>query len=98
VHVPIVAIDSDLGDPLDAARIRRVAPGFRAVVVKGEGNFLMLENPQRFNPILLHEIATLAAQAPAAAQPPAPAQVPAAVQVPAAAQAPPSAQEPPASR
>jgi len=66
VHVPIVAIDSDLGDPLDAARIQRVAPAFRAVVVKGEGNFLMLENPQRFNPILLHEIATLAA-APAAA-------------------------------
>jgi len=60
VQAPIVAIDSDLGEPLDAARIRRAAPGFRAVVLKGAGNFLMLEDPQRFNPILLREIAALA--------------------------------------
>jgi pimeloyl-ACP methyl ester carboxylesterase len=59
VHVPIVAIDSDL-EPLNVARIRTVVPGFRADVLRGDGHFPMLDDAQRFNPLLEHEIATLA--------------------------------------
>ncbi len=62
VHVPIVAIDSDLGEPLDLARIRKVAPGFRAVVLKGADHFALLDDPQHFNPVLMREIATLASK------------------------------------
>jgi len=60
IHVPIIAINSDLGDPTDEARIRKVAPTFRAITLAGTGDFLMLEAPQRFNPVLLREIAGLA--------------------------------------
>ena len=59
VHVPIVAIDSDL-EPLNLVRITKAVPGFRAHVLRGDGHFPMLDDAQRFNPLLLHEIATLA--------------------------------------
>ena len=59
VHVPIVAINADLGMDTDEARIRRYAPNFRAVVLEHTGHFLMMEDPERFNPILLREIAAL---------------------------------------
>ncbi len=59
IHVPIVAIDSDTGRPVDQTRIRKLVPGFRLVIVKGSGQFLMLENPRTFNPILLHQIDSL---------------------------------------
>jgi len=61
IHVPIVAINSDLGEPTDVARIMKAAPTFRLITLQGSGHFLMLEAPQRFNPILLRELATLAA-------------------------------------
>jgi pimeloyl-ACP methyl ester carboxylesterase len=60
IHVPIIAINSDLHMPTDEARIRKSAPTFRSVVIPGSGHFLMLQAPQRFNPILLREIAALA--------------------------------------
>ena len=48
--MPIVAINSDLGEPVNEARIRKVLPKFRAVTLAGDGHFLMMEDPQRFNP------------------------------------------------
>jgi pimeloyl-ACP methyl ester carboxylesterase len=63
IHVPIVAIDSDSGRAVSEARIRKLIPGFRLVELSHPGNFLMLEAPRDFNPILLREIAALAATA-----------------------------------
>ncbi|MGH8310252.1 MAG: alpha/beta fold hydrolase, partial [Steroidobacteraceae bacterium] len=63
ITVPIVAINADLPPPTDEARIRKVVPTFRAVVIENTGHFLMMEEPDRFNPILLREIATLAGAA-----------------------------------
>ncbi len=65
IHVPIVAIDSDIGRTANEARVRKVYPAFRAVTLKGAGHFLMLEDPQHFNPVLLRAIASLVAAAPA---------------------------------
>jgi len=59
IHVPIIAINSDLHMPTDEARIRKLAPTFRSIVVPGTGHFLMMESAQRFNPILLQAIASL---------------------------------------
>jgi pimeloyl-ACP methyl ester carboxylesterase len=61
IHVPIIAINSDLGTPTDDARIRKAVPSsFRSVTLKGAGHFLMLEDPQHFNPLLLKAIDSLA--------------------------------------
>ena len=60
IHVPIIAINSDLRMPTDEARIRKSAPTFRAIVVPGSGHFLMMEAPGRFNPLLLQTIDSLA--------------------------------------
>lgn len=59
IHVPIIAINSDLHMPTDEARIRKFAPTFRSIVVPGTGHFLMLEAPHRFNPVLLQAIGSL---------------------------------------
>jgi pimeloyl-ACP methyl ester carboxylesterase len=56
MHAPIVAIDSDLGHAASEARIRKYVPSFRAITLKGDGHFLMLQDPQHFNPILMREI------------------------------------------
>ncbi len=64
IHVPIIAIDSDAGRTANEARIRKIYPAFRAITLKDAGHFLMLEDPQRFNPILLQAIASLAGAAP----------------------------------
>jgi pimeloyl-ACP methyl ester carboxylesterase len=61
IHVPVLAINSDLG-PTDEARIRKQLPGFKADVLEHTGVFLMMEDPRRFNPILLKDIETLAAR------------------------------------
>lgn len=61
IHVPVLAINSDLA-PTDAARIRKSLPDFKADVLAHTGHFLMLEAPQQFNPILLRDIETLAAR------------------------------------
>jgi pimeloyl-ACP methyl ester carboxylesterase len=37
-----------------------VLPSFHVTTLKGSGHFLMLEQPQRFNPILLRQIEQLA--------------------------------------
>ena len=61
VHVPVYAINSDLA-PTDAERIRRSIPDFTLDVLPHSGNFLMLEAPARFNPLLLKDVAALAAR------------------------------------
>jgi pimeloyl-ACP methyl ester carboxylesterase len=66
IRVPIVAINSDLGEPLNELRIRKVLPKFRAVTLPGTGHFLMMEDPARFNPALETEVQALLAAAPAA--------------------------------
>jgi pimeloyl-ACP methyl ester carboxylesterase len=65
LRVPLVAINSDLGTPVDEAKIRAVAPTFRLVTVPGTGHFLMMEAPERFNPILEREIEALVTGSPA---------------------------------
>jgi pimeloyl-ACP methyl ester carboxylesterase len=59
LSMPIVAINSDLGKPVDEARIRKVAPTFRMIVLPGTGHFFFLEAPKRFNPILEQQIQLL---------------------------------------
>jgi pimeloyl-ACP methyl ester carboxylesterase len=61
VSVPIVAINSDLGEPANEARIKKVLPKFHAVTLAGDGHFLMMEDPGRFNPALEAEIQSLLA-------------------------------------
>lgn len=56
ISVPIVAINSNLGEPVNEARIRKVLPKFRQVTLDGTGHFLMMEAPARFNPALQSEI------------------------------------------
>jgi pimeloyl-ACP methyl ester carboxylesterase len=55
IHVPVLAINSDLS-PTDEARIRKSLPDFKVDVVEHTGHFLMMEVPQRFNPVLLKDI------------------------------------------
>ena len=63
LSVPIVAIDSDLGEPVNEVRIRKVLPKFHAVTLNGDGHFLQMEDPSRFNPALETEISALLASA-----------------------------------
>jgi len=58
IHIPVLAINSDLG-ATDAARIRKSLPGFEVDVLEHTGHFLMMEVPQRFNPLLLKDIDAL---------------------------------------
>jgi pimeloyl-ACP methyl ester carboxylesterase len=55
VHVPVRAINSDLS-PTDEARIARYLPGFHADIIEHTGHFLIVEAPERFNPVLLRNI------------------------------------------
>jgi pimeloyl-ACP methyl ester carboxylesterase len=58
IHVPVLAINSDLS-PTDEARIRKYLPDFKADVLEHTGHFLMMEVPQRFNPVLLKDIGVI---------------------------------------
>lgn len=62
IHVPVMAINSDLG-ATDEARIRKWLPGFKADVIPHTSHFLMMEVPDKFNPILLSDIDTLVQKA-----------------------------------
>jgi pimeloyl-ACP methyl ester carboxylesterase len=53
--LPIIAINADLA-PTDAERIRRSVPRFELVVMPQSGHFLMMEDPARFNPLLLEQL------------------------------------------
>ena len=58
IRVPVYAINSDLL-PTDAARIRRSLPDFHLDVLDHTGHFLMLEDPARFNVLLLQDLAAI---------------------------------------
>jgi pimeloyl-ACP methyl ester carboxylesterase len=60
LHVPVVAINASVGQPADETRIRKVLPSFKAITLENTGHFLMMEAPERFNPILLQEIEAIA--------------------------------------
>jgi pimeloyl-ACP methyl ester carboxylesterase len=62
VHVPVYAINSDLA-PTDAARIRKSLPDFTLDVLDHTDHFLMLEDPVRFNALLLKDVAAIAQHA-----------------------------------
>jgi pimeloyl-ACP methyl ester carboxylesterase len=62
IHVPVYAINSDLS-PTEEARIRKSLPQFKADVLEHTGHFLMMEVPQRFNPVLIKDIDALVQQA-----------------------------------
>ena len=62
IHVPVMAINSDMG-PTDEKRIRKSLPGFKADIVPHTSHFLMMEVPDKFNPILLRDIDTLVQKA-----------------------------------
>ena len=59
LSVPIVAINSDLHGVTDEAQIRKIVPQFRVVTIADTGHFLMMERPEKFNPELLKQIASL---------------------------------------
>jgi pimeloyl-ACP methyl ester carboxylesterase len=58
IHVPVLAINSDLGTT-DEKRIRKLLPTFKAEIIPHTSHFLMMEVPDKFNPILLHDIDSL---------------------------------------
>jgi pimeloyl-ACP methyl ester carboxylesterase len=62
IHVPVYAINSDLS-PTDEARIRKSLPDFHVDVLDHTGHFLMMEVPQRFNPVLEKDIDALVQKA-----------------------------------
>ena len=62
IKVPVYAINSDLL-PTDAARIRRSLPDFHLDVLNHTGHFLMLEDPARFNALLLQDLSAITQRA-----------------------------------
>jgi pimeloyl-ACP methyl ester carboxylesterase len=62
IHVPVYAINSDLL-PTDAGRIRRSLPDFHLDVLDHTGHFLMLEDPARFNAVLLKDLGAISERA-----------------------------------
>jgi pimeloyl-ACP methyl ester carboxylesterase len=68
VHVPVMAINSDL-EPTEEARIRKSLPDFKAEVIPHTSHFLMMDDRARFNPVLLSDIETLVQKAGAANRP-----------------------------
>jgi pimeloyl-ACP methyl ester carboxylesterase len=63
IHVPVYAINSDLL-PTDAARIKGALPDFTLDVLPHSSHFPMLEDPARFNVLLLKDLAALAQRSP----------------------------------
>lgn len=58
-EAPIIVINAAYGGPTEQERIRQWVPSFRAVILDGMGHFPMLEQPQRFNQVLLREISRI---------------------------------------
>jgi pimeloyl-ACP methyl ester carboxylesterase len=58
VHVPVMAINSDL-EPTDQARIRKAIPDFEVETIPKTSHFLMMDDTARFNPVLLADIEKL---------------------------------------
>jgi pimeloyl-ACP methyl ester carboxylesterase len=62
IRVPVYVINSDLS-PTNATRIRRVLPDSTLDVLDHSSHFPMLEAPQRFNPLLLKDVAAITQRA-----------------------------------
>jgi pimeloyl-ACP methyl ester carboxylesterase len=62
IKVPVLAINSDLGTT-DDARIRKALPTFESDVIPHTSHFLMMEVPDKFNPLLMRDIDTIAHRA-----------------------------------
>jgi len=62
VHVPVMAINSDL-EPTDEAHIRKSLADFKVEVIPHTSHFLMMDDSARFNPVLLSDIEILAQKA-----------------------------------
>ncbi len=58
--VPITLVNA-AQPPTNGESLARLAPKFRLVTVDGLGHFLMMEDPARFNPLLIAEIDALLA-------------------------------------
>ncbi|MBS0418552.1 MAG: alpha/beta hydrolase [Proteobacteria bacterium] len=58
IQVPVFAINSDLG-ATDEARIRKSLPTFKSDVIPHTSHFLMMEVPDKFNPVLMRDIETI---------------------------------------
>jgi len=52
---PIATINADQV-PVDESKLQGYAPSFRLITLAGQGHFLMMENPARFNPVLIETI------------------------------------------
>lgn len=61
IKVPVLAINSDLG-ATDDARIRKSLPTFKSEVIPHTSHFLMMEVPDKFNPVLLRDLETIVKQ------------------------------------
>jgi pimeloyl-ACP methyl ester carboxylesterase len=62
IHVPVLAINSDMRTT-DEKRIRKLLPTFKADIIPHTSHFLMMEVPDKFNPILLRDIEELVQKA-----------------------------------
>lgn len=60
LQVPIVLINAEQ-PPTALAPLQALAPQLRVVTISGLGHFLMMEDPTRFNPVLLTQIDALTA-------------------------------------
>lgn len=58
IRIPVLAINSDLG-ATDEARIRKSLPTFKSEIIPHTSHFLMMEVPDKFNPLLFRDIDTL---------------------------------------
>lgn len=58
VKVPIHAINADM-NPTNLEVNRKYAPQFEAVIIKGSGHYPMLEDPSRFNELLMEYLQQL---------------------------------------
>jgi pimeloyl-ACP methyl ester carboxylesterase len=59
--VPVVAINADHDQAMNLIQARKLLPTLATVIVKDTSHFLMLETPERFNPVLLAQLAQLSA-------------------------------------
>jgi pimeloyl-ACP methyl ester carboxylesterase len=62
IHVPVLAINSDMA-ATDEKRISKSLPGFEADIIPHTSHFLMMEVPDKFNPLLLRDIDTVVRKA-----------------------------------
>ena len=58
IKVPVLAINSDLG-ATDETRIHKSLPTFKSEVIPHTSHFLMMEVPDKFNPVLMRDIETI---------------------------------------